>query len=65
LNRKKKLDLNKLETLYRGTQLPEQVIQNDYSQLGTIFSWSSFSSTSRNKENAEFFAADGILPSNY
>jgi len=57
---KKELDLSKVDTLYRGTQLPESVIENDYGKLGSIFSWPSFTSTSRSKYAAQHFAAKGI-----
>ena len=47
-----------MKTLYRGSKFPESVVVSDYSKLGTIFSWASFSSTSRSKEQAEIFTLD-------
>jgi hypothetical protein len=44
-----------VKTLYRGSNFPESVVVKDYSQLKTIFSWPSFSSTSRSKEEAQKF----------
>jgi len=57
-NPNKELDLSGVKTLYRGSNFPESVILNDYSKLGTIFSWPSFTSTSRAKEEAEKFTLE-------
>ena len=60
-----KIDLSTLSMLYRGTNLPESVVTNDYSDVGCVFSWPSFTSTSKSKNTAEFFAGRGLLADNY
>jgi len=63
-NPNKELDLSEVKTLYRGSNFPESVVVNDYSKEGTIFSWASFSSTSRSKSHAQYFTYERP-PENY